>query len=134
MKNNTITTLKLEKETKERLEKLREHKRETYDDIIRKIMYVLNTVRDEPVKAKAILEFIDEKRKRMFETSFSASTNEKDQQRAGKREDFRGSQDRTFANERESSKRAEDKSQISIPQKKDKGSIQKHSMPNKTKK
>ena len=70
-KNNNITTLKLEKETKERLEKLREHKRETYDDIIRKIMYVLNTVRDEPVKAKAVLEFIDEKRKRMFETEFS---------------------------------------------------------------
>jgi predicted DNA-binding protein len=62
------TTLKLEKETKERLEKLREHKRETYDDIIRKILYVLNTVRDEPIKARAILEFIDEKRKRMFET------------------------------------------------------------------
>jgi len=71
MKSNNITTLKLEKETKERLEKLREHKRETYDDIIRKIMYVLNTVRDEPVKAKAILEFIDEKRKRMFETEFA---------------------------------------------------------------
>ncbi len=70
-KKNNITTLKLEKETKERLEKLREHKRETYDDIIRKIMYVLNTVRDEPVKAKAVLEFIDEKRKRMFETEFS---------------------------------------------------------------
>jgi len=67
---NEITTLKLEKETKDRLEKLREHKRETYDDIIRKIMYVLNTVRDEPLKAKAVLEFIDEKRKRMFETSF----------------------------------------------------------------
>lgn len=70
MAKNNITTLKLEKETKERLEKLREHKRETYDDIIRKIMYVLNTVRDEPVKAKAVLEFIDEKRKRMFETEF----------------------------------------------------------------
>lgn len=49
------------------MEKLREHKRETYDDIIRKILYVLNIVRDDPEKAKAILEFIDEKRKRMFE-------------------------------------------------------------------
>lgn len=65
---NKITTLKLEKETKERLEKLREHKRETYDDIIRKILFVLNMVRDDPAKARAILEFIDEKRKRMFET------------------------------------------------------------------
>jgi hypothetical protein len=69
-KEENITTLKLEKETKERLEKLREHKRETYDDIIRKILYVLNTVRDEPNKARAVLEFIDEKRKRMFETNF----------------------------------------------------------------
>ncbi len=67
-KESNITTLKLEKETKERLEKLREHKRETYDDIIRKILYVLNTVRDEPNKARAVLEFIDEKRRRMFET------------------------------------------------------------------
>ena len=39
-------------------------------------MYVLNTVRDEPVKAKAILEFIDEKRRRMFETEFSKEKKE----------------------------------------------------------
>ena len=65
---NKITTMKIEKETKERLEKLREHKRETYDDIIRKILFVLNSVREDPGKAKAILEFIDEKRRRMFET------------------------------------------------------------------
>jgi predicted DNA-binding protein len=68
IKQNHTTTLKLEKETKERLERLREHKRETYDDIIRKILFVLNMVRDDPNKAKAILEFIDEKRRRMFET------------------------------------------------------------------
>ncbi|MBP7708113.1 hypothetical protein KA107_00370 [Candidatus Pacearchaeota archaeon] len=78
-KHDNITTLKLEKETKERLEKLREHKRETYDDIIRKILYVLNTVRDEPVKAKAVLEFIDEKRKRMFETDNEHQDNKEQQ-------------------------------------------------------
>lgn len=67
-KNNKTTTLKLEKETKERMEKLREHKRETYDDIIRKILFIMNMVREDPEKARAILEFIDEKRRRMFET------------------------------------------------------------------
>jgi predicted DNA-binding protein len=67
-KYNKTTTLKLEKETKERMEKLREHKRETYDDIIRKILFILNMVREDPNKARAILQFIDEKRKRMFET------------------------------------------------------------------
>jgi hypothetical protein len=72
-----ITTLKLEKETKERLEKLREHKRETYDDIIRKILYVLNTVREEPEKARGILEFIDEKRRRINEIEFKDKPEQK---------------------------------------------------------
>ncbi len=76
-----ITTLKLEKETKERLEKLREHKRETYDDIIRKILYVLNTVREEPNKARAILEFIDEKRRRMFETEIDSKREKEDEEK-----------------------------------------------------
>lgn len=63
----TVTTIKLQKETKQRLDKLREHTRETYDEIIRKVLYVLNVARDEPNKAKGILEFIDEKRARNIE-------------------------------------------------------------------
>jgi hypothetical protein len=85
-KPNEITTLKLEKETKDRLEKLREHKRETYDDIIRKILYVLNIVRDEPEKARAILEFIDEKRRRMFEAEFKDENYMQNQSKINKEE------------------------------------------------
>ena len=62
-----ITTIKLLEETKNRIEKLREHKRESYDDILRKILYVLNTSRDSPEKAKRILERISELRERMIE-------------------------------------------------------------------
>ncbi|MCR4284831.1 MAG: hypothetical protein NUV97_02180 [archaeon] len=62
-----ITTLKLLEETKTRIEKLREHKRESYDDILRKVLYILNIVRDDPEKSKRILERIDDLRKRMFE-------------------------------------------------------------------
>jgi len=62
-----ITTLKLLEETKNRIEKLREHKRETYDDILRKILYVLNAAREDPDKAKRILERIGELRTRMLE-------------------------------------------------------------------
>lgn len=62
-----ITTIKLLEETKLRIEKLREHKRESYDDILRKILYVLNIVRDEPDKAKRILEKVSELRQRMLE-------------------------------------------------------------------
>ena len=64
--NKNITTIKIQKETKARIEKLREHKRETYDDILRKILYVLNTNRDDPDRARKILVKIDELRKRML--------------------------------------------------------------------
>ena len=62
-----ITTIKLLEETKLRIEKLREHKRESYDDILRKILYVLNTARESPEKAKKVLERIANLRQRMFE-------------------------------------------------------------------
>lgn len=62
-----ITTIKLLEETKLRIEKLREHRRESYDDILRKILYILNTARDSPEKAKKILEKISELRNRMLE-------------------------------------------------------------------
>ncbi len=62
-----ITTIKLLEETKLRIEKLREHKRESYDDILRKILYILNTARDSPDKAKRVLERISELRHRMIE-------------------------------------------------------------------
>ena len=55
-----ITTMKILVETKSRLEKLREHKKESYDDILRKILYVLNTAREDPDKAKRTLERIEE--------------------------------------------------------------------------
>jgi len=65
--NEKITTIKLLEETKNRLEKLREHKRESYDDILKKILYVLNVAREEPEKAKRVLERISELRARMIE-------------------------------------------------------------------
>ena len=62
-----ITTIKLLEETKLRIEKLREHKGESYDDILKKILYILNTARDSPERAKKILEKISELRTRMIE-------------------------------------------------------------------
>ena len=62
-----ITTLKLSEETKNRIEKLKEHRKESYDDILKKILYVLNTLREEPEKARRILEKISEIRNRMLQ-------------------------------------------------------------------
>jgi hypothetical protein len=62
-----ITTIKLLEETKLRIEKLREHKRESYDDILKKILYILNKARESPESAKKILERISELRGKMLE-------------------------------------------------------------------
>ena len=67
MPTGKITTIKLSEETKLRIEKLREQKGESYDDIIRKILYILNAARDDPEKARRILEKISELRQRMIE-------------------------------------------------------------------
>jgi hypothetical protein len=61
-----VTTIKLLEETKNRIEKLREHKGESYDDLLRKILYILNIARDDPEKARRTLEKISELRERML--------------------------------------------------------------------
>ena len=62
-----ITTIKLGEETKLRLGKLRENKRESYDEILRKILYILNVARDDPEKARKVLERVSELRARMLD-------------------------------------------------------------------
>ena len=52
-------TIKLEKQTKARLEHLKEHERETYNQVIKKVLYVLNKSRKDPVSANRILQNID---------------------------------------------------------------------------
>ena len=63
-----ITTVQLQKETKDRLDKLRENRNESYDDLMRKILYVLNATREDPSKGKRVLEHIDERRNRMLDS------------------------------------------------------------------
>ena len=64
-KMSNITTIKLQKQTKERIEKLKEHKRETYDDILRKMLFILTQVKIDFDKAKELLDRIDEAQKRI---------------------------------------------------------------------
>jgi len=53
------TTIKLDAETKERLDHLKEHERETYDQVIKKMLYVLNEIRKDPTSGNTILGKID---------------------------------------------------------------------------
>lgn len=54
-----ITTIKLDGETKERLDNLKEHERETYDQVIKKMLYILNEIRKDPISGNRILSKID---------------------------------------------------------------------------
>jgi len=56
--------MKVSLETKERLDHLKEFARESYDEILRKMLYILNTVRSNPESAQGILHSIDQKLKR----------------------------------------------------------------------
>jgi len=58
-----ITTIKLSKNTKERLDSLKEYKRESYEELIEKILEILNICKISPIRARAKLIKIDRQHK-----------------------------------------------------------------------
>ena len=54
-----ITTIKLSQQTKDRLDKLKSHKRETYEGILQEILNILNLCKINPEKARAKLLVLD---------------------------------------------------------------------------
>jgi len=74
-----ITTIKLDGETKQRLEHLKEHERETYNQIIKKMLYILNEIRKDPVSGNRILSKIDANiaRKNIYEKRMNQKANKK---------------------------------------------------------
>ncbi len=59
-----ITTLKLKKETKSRLDKFKIYPRETYEEVMESILNTLNLCRANPERARARLLAIDRQRRR----------------------------------------------------------------------
>ena len=63
-KITNITTIKLTRETKERLEKLRVHKRETYDEIVQRMLNLMNVSRFNPESARRRLMLLERQKRR----------------------------------------------------------------------
>lgn len=61
-----VTTLKVASETKNRLEFLRVYPRESYDEIISKLLHILNLCKSDPERARSTLLVMDKERKRNF--------------------------------------------------------------------
>jgi len=53
------TTIKITRKTKQRLDNLKEYKRESYEDVIIKILHILNQIRKDPISGNRLLGKID---------------------------------------------------------------------------
>ena len=63
MKKQISTTIKIHFETKERLDKLKENSRETYEDVLKKMLFILNTSKKSPERARNLMNRIDSSQK-----------------------------------------------------------------------
>lgn len=64
MQNKEVTTIKLRNITKARLDHLKVYRRETYDEILEKMLNILNLVRVNPDQARSRLVGIDKQKRR----------------------------------------------------------------------
>lgn len=62
--SDKITTIKLMRKTKDRLDKLRVHKRETYDEILQRTLGILNLCVMNPERAQGKLKGLEQLRRR----------------------------------------------------------------------
>lgn len=59
-----ITTIKIQQETKARIEKFRSYKRESYDEIMQRILEILNLSRVSPERARSRLIALERNKRR----------------------------------------------------------------------
>ena len=59
------TTIKINLDTKHQLDQFREYKRETYDELIRKMIYIVKKVKTQPELSEEVITAIENARKRI---------------------------------------------------------------------
>ena len=59
------TTIKLHTETKHDLDQFREYKNESYDEVIRKMIYIIKKFKTQPELSKEAISAIEKARKRI---------------------------------------------------------------------
>ena len=59
------TTIKIHKDTKAEIDKFREYKNESYDELLRKLLFNVKSVKKNPELSKEAIEAIESARKRM---------------------------------------------------------------------
>jgi hypothetical protein len=64
------TTIKLHLETKAALDEFRQYKNESYDEVIRKIIYVAKNIKKQPELSKKTIKDIEDSRERIRKGEF----------------------------------------------------------------
>ena len=64
------TTIKIYEDTKSELDTFREYKNESYDEVIKKVVYIAKNVKEEPELSKEAIEGIEKARERIKKGHF----------------------------------------------------------------
>jgi len=64
------TTIKVREDTKQELNRFRQYKNESYDEIIKKMIYIAKTIKKQPKLSRETIEDIERSRKRIREGKF----------------------------------------------------------------
>ncbi len=67
---DAITTLKIHEDTKLELDHFREYKNESYDEVIKKIVFIAKTCKTEPKLSRETIIAIEKARERMQKGKF----------------------------------------------------------------
>ena len=59
------TTIKIHNETKTQLDKYREYKNESYDEVVKKVVYIVKTAKKDPKLSRETIDAIEKARERM---------------------------------------------------------------------
>ena len=64
------TTIKIHKDTKAEIDQFREYKNESYDEVLRKLLYIVKSIKKDPELSKEAIKAIEDARKRMDKGHF----------------------------------------------------------------
>jgi predicted transcriptional regulator len=64
------TTIKIHKDTKSEIDRFREYKNESYDEVLKKLIYIVKSIKKDPELSKEAIQAIESARKRMDKGHF----------------------------------------------------------------
>ncbi len=66
----SATTIKIQTDTKLQIDQFRENKNESYDEVIRKLVYIVKNIKKNPELSKETIKAIEEARERYKKGQF----------------------------------------------------------------